>query len=99
MNMGHRKLVAALLALLLGTATLPAQASVRLHGHIIHEGDSAAAVLGKVGQPSRVIRLVNEHDAVVGKKWIYMIDGYNAKVITIELRGGVVASTATELLQ
>ena len=61
-------------------------------GRLIDAGTSEARVMKSMGAPDRYIQLENKYGAAVGERWVYYIDGINARTVNINLSGGVVTS-------
>lgn len=84
------------LAVLLLTflCAVPALAqSVRIGERLIQTGDSEARVVRVAGAPDRIVTLEAAEGGAVGERWSWydIGDAYNARSLSIRMRGGQVA--------
>ena len=77
------------LPLLLASFIAQAADTVAFNNRVVTVGDSIAKVLEAAGQPTRRVRLENEHGAAVGERWEYVLRG---KVVLLTIQGGRVTA-------
>ena len=86
-----RKLLLPLVLALVCTA-VSAGDSIRFGSRLVKKGDPIGRVIEVAGRPDHVSRIENEFGALVGERWEYYFDGYNARTVYIVIVNGRVYS-------